>query len=65
MFKHPIAKISNKDKVVLAGLEQPLHIIQAFAIYIIMEMCYGYPTGCLLTDEMGFGKVSYSTARFC
>ena len=65
MFKHPISKISNKDKVTLAGLKQPLQIIQAFAIYIIMEMCYGYPTGCLLADEMGFGKVSYSTARFC
>ena len=65
MFKHPITKISNKDKVTLLGLKKPLQIIQAFAVYIIMTMCYGLPTGCLLADEMGFGKVSYSTARLC
>ena len=24
-------------------------------------MCYGLPTGCLLADEMGSGKIGYST----
>ena len=65
MFRHPESKVSNEDTVALPGLKHPLQIIQAFTIYIIMKISYGVATGCLLADEIGFGKVSYSTARSC